>query len=181
MGFFYKGISGNKIRFEVKGCDIPYALQFPECKWTDTITICVPVFDYDFELGGEYFLKIEEGEIKCVWDYSDFVPNYPKDISEKKIKERLEELKVSDDELTEIINRHHQPTFPYVVECRNYTKRCLSLVHPHWTEYFSKLYKNDIPLPPQPYLCETCLENPPEPKKGIIPTPMGKMKRLYNW
>ena len=161
MGFFYKGMRGNKILFEVHGEDIIYALQFPETKWCDEISISLPKFDYNFRKNHEYFLKIEDGNITCVWDYEEFVPNYPKIIDEAIVENRLKKMKMTDDQLIKKVSEYKQPIFPFRIECDNIADGCFSKIYPLQANHFSCLYYDDEDFPDDPYFCEECLECPP--------------------
>ena len=180
MGFFFKGIKNNRLLFKVRGKDILYALQFPECKWDYNVCIELPQCYFDFRRGIEYFLLIDKNCIKCVWEYDDFVPNYVKQINTNKIYDNINLLGKTEEDVNKEISKYTQPEFPIDIWCKHGDKSCKSWVHPYWTNLFSERLSQDLSIPKRPYLCNQCLENPPRVKKTQLPTPLAIMQLIYD-
>lgn len=179
MGFFFRRLRNGKLLFEVKGDDILYALQFPICEWDYRVYIQLPKYNFKFIDGDEYFLLIEEGIIKCVWEYKDFVPEYPKTININSILKSLNRLGKNVISVDDELKKYSQPTFDRYITCKYGIDTCKSWVHPFWANVLSHLVKKEMNIPVKPYICVECLDDPPRKKKGQCPTPLAIMKNLY--
>lgn len=179
MGFFFKRVKSGKLLFEVKGEDILYALQFHQCKWDYRVYIELPECYFKFTIGCEYFLLIVDDKIKCVWEYEEFVPLYPKKINIDLIMKTLNRLNKNKQDVDNEIKKYTERDFNIGILCKFDNAGCKSLAHPCWANILSQYVKNDMMIPKNPYLCDDCLNDPPKRKKGQLPTPVSIMKSLY--